>query len=604
MDLFGPCKTSDMGNKYILTITDAFTKYSEIVAIPNKEAETVADAVFTKWICRYGCPAVIHTDGGKEFLNKIATELYQKLDIKSTHTAPAHPQCNSQAEVFNKSLAKFLKNVVDETTLNWEWYLAPLMFCYNTSYHSTTKSTPFELTYGMKPRLPTFPIPELQRISYGEGFVAERLQILRKARQIALDHSFEAATAYKDYHDQKASKHNLVEGDYAYIDNQLFLGKNKKLSQRWIGPYLVTKVINDQNVELQMSPKRVQVHSAYRLKKFIDPKASKFLDKERNKKEMTTGQETEFNPKNLSPENRKHLNEEIKSKIEKRITRSMTNQSKNEQAIAVINNLIIPDSEKLKLKTIAKKIYQSSRLTEEEASFWNSFPNSEKSYILTGDSASTLDFTEYQKATFCSEQQNNQGQNQEDNEQQNLFFEPSSSDTDSSDDSDYIQPIPLRRIISNTDDSWPDNSGSNLFNQPSTSTQQPKQQDNLDLDRNSSTDSSEIDLSPKVTTKNKPTKSIVDSWKNTAQSLWKPSSKIKINPDPVAISTRTRSKAGENEPEQLVSHPHDLNIDAMCSDKSEQRRAKSPSGFQKNWPLRNQCALPSHQDSCKPFTNH
>jgi hypothetical protein len=48
MDLFGPCKTSDMGNKYILTITDAFKKYSEIVAISNKEAETVADAVFTK----------------------------------------------------------------------------------------------------------------------------------------------------------------------------------------------------------------------------------------------------------------------------------------------------------------------------------------------------------------------------------------------------------------------------------------------------------------------------------------------------------------------------------------------------------------------------
>jgi thiaminase len=89
MDLFETCKTSDMGNKYILAITDAFTKYSEIVAIPNKEA----DAVFTTWICRYGCPAIIHTDGGKEFLNKIAAELYKKLDIKTTHMAPAHPQC-------------------------------------------------------------------------------------------------------------------------------------------------------------------------------------------------------------------------------------------------------------------------------------------------------------------------------------------------------------------------------------------------------------------------------------------------------------------------------------------------------------------------------
>jgi hypothetical protein len=50
MNLFGPCKTSDMGTKYVLTITDAFTKYAEICAIPNKEAETVADMLFTRWI--------------------------------------------------------------------------------------------------------------------------------------------------------------------------------------------------------------------------------------------------------------------------------------------------------------------------------------------------------------------------------------------------------------------------------------------------------------------------------------------------------------------------------------------------------------------------
>jgi hypothetical protein len=65
MDLLRPLKTSDMGNKYILAITDLFTKYAKICAIPNKEAETVADILFTIWICRYGCPAISHTDGGK-----------------------------------------------------------------------------------------------------------------------------------------------------------------------------------------------------------------------------------------------------------------------------------------------------------------------------------------------------------------------------------------------------------------------------------------------------------------------------------------------------------------------------------------------------------
>jgi hypothetical protein len=65
-------------------------------------------------------------------------------------------------------------------TLNWEWYLAPLMFCYNTFYQSTTKSTLFELTNGMQPRPATsLPIPELSSISYREGFVAKCLPILK-----------------------------------------------------------------------------------------------------------------------------------------------------------------------------------------------------------------------------------------------------------------------------------------------------------------------------------------------------------------------------------------------------------------------------------------
>jgi hypothetical protein len=32
-------------------MTDAFTKYAEICAIPNKEASTVARELFEKWIC-------------------------------------------------------------------------------------------------------------------------------------------------------------------------------------------------------------------------------------------------------------------------------------------------------------------------------------------------------------------------------------------------------------------------------------------------------------------------------------------------------------------------------------------------------------------------
>jgi hypothetical protein len=83
----------------------------------------------------------------------------------------------------------------------------------------------------------------------------------------ALDKIVKAGDIYKSAHIVKASVHDLREGDYAYLGHQLFLGKIKKC----VGPYLVTKEINKQNVELQVCTKRTQIYSAYRIEKFVDP---------------------------------------------------------------------------------------------------------------------------------------------------------------------------------------------------------------------------------------------------------------------------------------------------------------------------------------------
>jgi hypothetical protein len=47
-DLFCPLKTSDSGKKFILRMTDALTKYVELVPLQNKEATTVAEVIFDK----------------------------------------------------------------------------------------------------------------------------------------------------------------------------------------------------------------------------------------------------------------------------------------------------------------------------------------------------------------------------------------------------------------------------------------------------------------------------------------------------------------------------------------------------------------------------
>lgn len=70
MDLIGPFKETIRGNKYILTLICHYSKWVEIVAIPNKEAITVAKALLEIYQ-RNGAPHRIITDNGKEFSNQV-----------------------------------------------------------------------------------------------------------------------------------------------------------------------------------------------------------------------------------------------------------------------------------------------------------------------------------------------------------------------------------------------------------------------------------------------------------------------------------------------------------------------------------------------------
>jgi transposase InsO family protein len=94
MDLFGPLKTSNLGKKYVLCLTDAFTKYAVMIAIDNKEAPTVAKHIFEAWICKFGTPLEFVSDNGKEFCNNLAKELYALLQIKHSTTTPYWPTCH------------------------------------------------------------------------------------------------------------------------------------------------------------------------------------------------------------------------------------------------------------------------------------------------------------------------------------------------------------------------------------------------------------------------------------------------------------------------------------------------------------------------------
>ena len=65
----GPLTETPCGKKYIITVTDYFSKWPEAVAVDSKSSEGVGEFLYSLF-CRHGWPDRIISDQGREFVNK------------------------------------------------------------------------------------------------------------------------------------------------------------------------------------------------------------------------------------------------------------------------------------------------------------------------------------------------------------------------------------------------------------------------------------------------------------------------------------------------------------------------------------------------------
>ena len=89
MDILDMSVSTTKGNRYVLVIVDSFSRWTEACLLPNKTALAVADAFFQLIVCRFGIPAVIHSDQYLEFENNLMQELCLIRLIRLHITQPA-----------------------------------------------------------------------------------------------------------------------------------------------------------------------------------------------------------------------------------------------------------------------------------------------------------------------------------------------------------------------------------------------------------------------------------------------------------------------------------------------------------------------------------
>jgi hypothetical protein len=71
--------------------------------------------------------------------------------VKLQLSSAFHPQTNGQSEVTNQILGVYLRCLAGDRPKNWLRWLPWAKYCYNTSYKSALKTTPFEVVYDRAP---------------------------------------------------------------------------------------------------------------------------------------------------------------------------------------------------------------------------------------------------------------------------------------------------------------------------------------------------------------------------------------------------------------------------------------------------------------------
>ncbi|KHJ39838.1 integrase core domain protein [Trichuris suis] len=151
LDLVGPLPVSD-GYRYLLTCIDRFTRWPEAIPIVDTSAETVANAFVNSWISRFGVPATVTTDQGRQFESHVWQQLMKTIGCKRMRTTSSHLISNGIVERFHRQLKAAIVATGDKT--QWVQRLPFVLFDVRKALKRDIGCSTAELVYGSALRLP------------------------------------------------------------------------------------------------------------------------------------------------------------------------------------------------------------------------------------------------------------------------------------------------------------------------------------------------------------------------------------------------------------------------------------------------------------------
>ena len=152
---------------------------------------------------------------------------------------------------------------------NWSEWLAMAEFAFNNKVHTVTKTSPFQVNYGRELRM-GFDIRKKGKNEKAEEFAKEMKEKYKEARA-SLVKSQEKMKRQADRNRKEVEEYRV--GDKVLISTkdfsmELMKRVTKKLMEKFIGPYVVRKIVLENAVELEL-PVLLRIHLVVNVRRIV-----------------------------------------------------------------------------------------------------------------------------------------------------------------------------------------------------------------------------------------------------------------------------------------------------------------------------------------------
>ena len=261
IDIMGELPETENGHKYILVVSDYFTKWTQAFALKDQTAFTVADVLMNQCFSLFGLPRWIHSDQGRNFESELFAQLCKLLDVRKTRTTVYHPQSDGQVERFNRTCQQMLKVFVNENRSDWDDHLPYILMAYRSTAHESTGLSPNVMMFGEETQMPIDIMvgsPPRQDVRYkcSNEYVEWLRRSMTRAHKFARQQLGKAAEHQKMYYDRGSKELTCPVGSFVWW---WYPPKaDRKLGVGWMGPYRVIGRPTEVHALIQEGPDRPQ----------------------------------------------------------------------------------------------------------------------------------------------------------------------------------------------------------------------------------------------------------------------------------------------------------------------------------------------------------